>query len=261
MASDTFYQYLPWSWQITPIDPADRDCPSPAHILIVYCATTIATTIAGLILGCQPVARKWSFGKLGKESQQSSSWAWAWLIQLGLHFGSDLVNAYLVVHADGYNTELMPQFWDLALFYTTRPRLAWIILTFLGFRESWRSMAKQTLIVEAVMQIVGCYYFGITAHFAAKNSYYKQWHYEHAAQLMYGGALLTLITTMVAVLALIFTLTWLYRHNERPKYPRHLLNLCVVALPVSLGLVAFLGRWCFLVGFVWLAGDAYCLPI
>ena len=43
----------------------------------------------------------------------------------------------------------------------------------------WTSAAKQTLIVEAIMQVVGWYYLGRTAHFATSHGYYLPYrHYD-----------------------------------------------------------------------------------
>lgn len=183
-----------------------------------------------------------------------------WIVQLGLHFGSDLLNAYLVVKANGYNTVLMPKFWDLALFYTTRPRLAWIVLTALGYWPYWRSLAKQTLIVEGLMQMIGCYYFGRTAQFANKHGFYTHSHYDHYAQLMYAGALLTLITTFFAVIGLLFSLASLSDDEQDPKTDGSCVIFFLAAIVISFGLGAFAGRWCFQISFVALAGDSYCLP-
>jgi hypothetical protein len=261
-------KYLPWPWAVTPLDSSAHTCPSTRSILLTYFGVNCLTALLGISLSHRMVVRKISFGLLGKD--QSTSWKWMWIVQLGLHFGADLIVAYITTHTDGYDQEARPATWDLALFYASRPRMAWIWLSFLGkyqlkalapkrraeptvevertrledtalpttsrprshnslvesidledgvkiemLRQDpkaqeniaadanshtqllptqpvpaaedvedldhikntipvegrWTSAAKQTLITEAIMQVVGSYYLGRTAHFATIHNF------------------------------------------------------------------------------------------
>lgn len=248
--------YIPWSWEITPLDSSAHTCPSAVHINLVYLATTLIITIIGLFIGSSHVARWVSCGLFG--NPDSYSWTWMWIVQFGIHFGADVVVATFTISANGYDQNLMPNIGDLALYYMTRPRLAWIFLTAIGFFSPWRSLAKQTMICEIIMQVLGCYYFGRTAHFAAQNGYYSHLHYDHNAQLMYAGALLTLITTGGSILALISVPFFIESHQEGDKDFLECFVLAAVAFLV--GMAAFVGRWLFTIGYVSLAGDGYCPP-
>lgn len=230
-----------------------------------------------------------------------------WLVQLGLHFGADLVMAYITTHAAGYDQDTRPQTWDLALFYASRPRMAWICLSFIGkyklkienssrtptasaerirsentrlssrsgnrsdkpLVESfdvedggpvegyWTSAAKQTMIVEGIMQIVGTYYLGRTAHFATTHGYYlPNRHYDSNARLMYGGALFTLIFTYISLIGLG---TELYQFITR-KPPSFAAELEVPSVAFAFGYAAYIGSWLFWSGYVKLVGDMYVCP-
>ena len=276
MANAAPATYIPWSWEVTPLNTTSHACPSSSSILGTYAAVNILTAALGLIFSHRFMTKKITFGMFGRAG--STSWKWMWLLQLGLHFGADLIVALLITRTSGYDHANAPRVWDLALFFTTRPRMAWIFLGFLGTtgtggrREAvvapthssqpetpsrtalpaaneegyelthtsarasgslsdlstteadkaqtnlepprskdqacdgpidgyWTSAAKQTLITEAIMQLVGTYYLGRTAHFAASHGYYlpNRLH-NHDARLMYAGALLFLVVAYVTFL-------------------------------------------------------------
>jgi len=186
-----------------------------------------------------------------------------WIVQLGLHFGADLSVAYITSHAAGYDQASRPKTWDLALFFASRPRMAWILLSILGnsaetFKEKgfnnvqetgpidsyWTSAAKQTMIVEAIMQLVGTYYLGRTAHFATSHGYYLlHQHYDSDARLMYGGALFSLICTYLSLFGI-----WMTLYEGVP------LSAFVF------GYTVYIGNWLFWAGYVKLAAELYVVP-
>ena len=176
-----------------------------------------------------------------------------WLAQLALHFGADLVAAQLVINGKGYDRAQMPTVWDLALFYTARPRLAWIILGFLGSFKNWSSATKQTMITETVMQLLGCYYLGRTADFGSKNGLYVHHHYPRGPQVMYGGALFTLIMTAGSIFGLLAALGATLQEKKGMSCSR----VCSLLLMSFFGLLAFVGRLLFLTGYVKVAQDLY----
>ena len=249
--------FLPWTWAITPIDDAIH-CPSTHHIILVYVLATILTTILGLIVGSRHIPYYLTGKRFGRKN--SKSWRYMWALQLTLHLGADFVVAYLLTYnTPGYDQERLPPIAQLALFYTSRPRLAWIALGTFGFwKETWRSIAIQTMITEIIMQLLGCYYLGRTAEFAVSNGYYRRRGYFHWAQLMYGSALATLIMTLLSISGLVAALYALTRGDQAEKGLR---TYCKAALWFSAlalcGSSAFAGRWAFLVGYLEVAKQLY----
>lgn len=257
---------LPWDWQITPADPSVRQCPSTFHIIATYFAATFVTTVLGILLGHQKVVRFMCCGLLGKEN--SKSWVYMWFIQFLLHFGADILNALMAINTKGYNLDKMPSLWELTLFYASRPRLAWMGIAIFGIHPRWSSAAKQTLISEAFMQLIGCYYMGWTADFATKNNLYFNLPVRDSAKTMYIGALTTLTSTIFSMVGLAIAVCMLAREKERTWWGEKLHwwnryrcgSMLGVGLMLVFGFVAFASRWVFLVGFVQLAGDLYCPP-
>jgi hypothetical protein len=224
---------------------------------VTYLAATAITMILGLILGAAPVTRALTFGKLGQKD--SASWKYMWIAQLAFHFGADLIVASFTINAKDYDESRMPAFWDLALFYTSRPRMAWIPLAAFGSWSAWNSVAKATMISEVFMQIAGCYYLGLTANFATNNGFYQHLHYNSSAQMMYFGALFTLILTLGSIIALICSVSVISRSGKGTV--RSCVGICCSwGFVIVFGITAFVGRWIFLIGYVRLAGDLYCPP-
>ena len=256
MGSVSTSKYIPWNWAITPADSQIDHCPSVHHTIIVYLLATILTTFIGLLAGSRTIVRISTCGLLGRKD--SISWAFMWLLQFGFHFGADVIVAYLVTSAEGYQHDRMPKIGDLALFYTSRPRMAWIALGALGATSEWNSAAKQTMIVETVMQLIGCYYLGRTADFAAKNSFYSSHGYSHWAQLMYGSALFILIMTALSIYGLTVSLASLATttDSKEDQTKAYFTKLGGALVMVFCGFFAFAGRWLFLVGYLKLAGEA-----
>lgn len=78
---------------------------------------------------------------------------------------------------------------------------------------------------------------------------------------MYGAALFTLIATAGSGFGLVVTLVTFARRKRDDGKARSLAKqACAVGIMMGCGVLAFLGRWHFLVGFVKLAGDLY-VPI
>jgi hypothetical protein len=294
MASASREIYLPWIWATKPIDPSKHKSPTVLFILLTYLAVNSLTSVLGIMLSHRTVVRKISCGLLGKD--KSNSWKWLWVVQLGLHFGADIIAAYITIHAAGWDQERAPKFWDLALFYASRPRLAWLLLGQLGIYKlqkagrpaahpgkaensvetqetdspdrvvnapteapiegDWTSAAKQTLIAEAIMQVVGTYYLGRTAHYAASHGYYQlHRNYDANAKLMYGGALFTLIITYASLLGIWGSLYQLITRRPFRGDPRQPETFVNAALMFGYG--AYIGSWLFWSGYVKLAGDLY----
>ena len=280
MSSNKNPQYIPWTWKLRPIDTTEQQCPSVHHTVLVYLVATLATTILAVGIGHRKVVHVLTCTRFGRK--HSTSWTYLWILPLCLHLGADFLNAYLATHAPGYNANNQPKVWELALFYSTRPRMAWILLSLLGIQSYWSSAAKQIMIVEIIMQLVGCYYLGSTAHFAARHGYFSSHGYNHWAQLLYGSALATLIFTVASMYGLLTALITLaagerekkeeyemaaligggqvHAKNNNISMRLYLIQGFGALVLVSCGLFAFFGRLMFLVGYLELAGENFCPP-
>jgi hypothetical protein len=228
---------VPWNWtvqaspqaamlstlgiQIT--DPATSSTPylsippwgpgtcasSTSEKLGVFAAVNIVSALLIPILGRRTVVRKLTFGIGGKLG--SSGWPLMGVLSACLHVSSNLVNARIIRSVPGY--EDVP-FAALALLWCTRPRLSWLAV-FLATREAEDGMyfnaAASAITTEAILQVLGAVYFGITANYGRKKRFYYIKHLDPYprgidAHIMYAGALLWLITlffTLVACVACI----------------------------------------------------------
>ena len=150
-SADDPSKYIPWSWAITPLEPNAYPCPSTHRILLTYLAAKLVTSVLGFAFGHRGPLNFLTCCICG--TRNSYSWTYMWILQLTLHFGADLVVAALVINSTSpaYNSALMPQVWDLALFYASRPRMAWMFLGGLGLSNYWSSAAMQTIIAELIM--------------------------------------------------------------------------------------------------------------
>lgn len=242
MASSTGNaRYIPWDWAITPIDPAQHVCPSASRIIWYYAGATFFTTVIALITSTLNFRRFVTRGRFG--DKDSKSWMFKWIFQLSINLGADILVAYLTIHQPDYRSDLMPSVWQLGLFYTSRPRMAWLFIGSLWYLTPWRNAARQTLISEGIMQGLGTYY--IVRALAAPQFFGG----PPSARLMSAGALVTIVFTYLAILGLIIALHAMIKSDEKSP------SLRKVAFGLGLGLLAFAGRWMFHVGYVRLAQD------
>ena len=246
-------QYIPFDWAITPIDAQTAHCPSVHHTVLVYLLVILLTTVLGLVVGSRTLLNKITRGHFGKK--ESKSWMGMWVVQWGFHFGADLGVARLVTTAHGYQRERMPGLLELALFYTSRPRMAWMALGSLGTFTEWNSAAKQTMITEIIMQLMGCYYLGRTTDFAVEHGFYSRHEYNHWAQLMYAGSLFTLIMTLASLFGLCMALTGHLQDPREGKAKAYCARILGALVMIICGLFAFAGRWIFLIGYLKVAKE------
>ena len=243
--------FVPWSWEVTPYNTTPNACPSVGHILRVYGLATFVTTAAGLVTGNRYFTKLFTCGKFGKK--ETKSWTFMWVPQWCCFFGGDLIVAYLTINAPDYNTYRMPDLADLALFYTSRPRMAFIFLGVFGLHSAYDTAAKQIMISESIMQILGTVYMGKTAHFAATHGYYEIGAADPTyARLMYAGALLTLITTVASIAGLAAVVVIYADKDLKEEW----YGKALVLIALGFGFGAFIGRWIFLIGYLKLAEDA-----
>lgn len=97
---------------------------------------------------------------------------------LGMNLGSSALIVYLYQTTSGFGKHFTIH--DLTLFYTTRPRLSWLML--LIFMEidtvrqngkNYIKSAKAAMAADMIVQIITRYHMRKIADLAAKNGYYS----------------------------------------------------------------------------------------
>lgn len=245
--------YIPWSWRVkSRTFPSLDYCPPAASILGNFAIINVLVSLVSLFLGNSKIVKLITCGCIdGDEDDDKKSlwWLFMFLFPFGLNLGSNALVAhrYRTVHGfDDFHT------WDLTLFYTTRPRLAWVALViFMNIdtnksKNSTKYMksAKAAVLAEIVLQIMSSYYMGWTASFATKHGYY---HHPTAApenaNIMYAGALLSLISLFSTLICLVAIL--IQAGSFESSFTPILMVSCT----------SWLGSWLFWIGFVSLEGD------
>ena len=254
-------QYIPWSWYVRPIAAdTSKVCPSVGTTLAKYSIVNVLVTCLSLIVGYSSFVKSVTCQYCGKAN--AIGWMFTWIISVLLHLGANAVLGAIYLREPGYGPTF--RIHDLMLFYTTRPRLAWLILTMcmrIGASKSssdrgwYENTAKQLAIAEVVLNLIACYYVGITAHFGATHGFYQignlQGPYRVSAQIFYAGALLFLIGCFGSIVS---TLTMVWAMHSSERHVRVFMFLCIA------GTSTWLSSWLFWSGYVRLAGDLYCPP-
>lgn len=123
---------IPWTWRITPLNAEEHICPNTSTILWAFAAVNGITSLLSLLVGHRLVVEWLTCRLFGKDG--SRSWKYLWPFSVVLHLGANAFVALLTVHAFGYRQDVRPKVWDLMLFFVTRPRIGWIVISFFG---SW----------------------------------------------------------------------------------------------------------------------------
>lgn len=258
---------LPWSWAITPLDLSHHHCPGSSQILASFAIVNACVSVIAPLLGHRKVVSYLTCGYLGKPHSQS--WKYLWIFQVILQLGANALCALMVINSPGYITDKMPAIWDLMLFYTTRPRIAWMVLGALkGIGRSksdptagyWESVGRSSLLSEIVLECIGAYYMGRTAHWAHLKRYYLLHHldgYVHRKSIlqMIIGALVYLVH-LVGKIAILWSNSIADINVNRREagfsaFLRFLAEMFGLAWLTS---VNFASSWVFMAGFIQLAG-------
>lgn len=257
---------IPWSWAITPLDLSHHECPQSSWILGSFAIINCCVAAIAPLLGHRKVVSFLTRGRLGKSHSQL--WKVLWVPQVLLQLGANALCALMVVRSPGYDTQKMPAVWDLMLFYTTRPRVAWLVLGALksvGQSKSdptagdWDSVARSSLLSEIVLECMGAYYMGRTANWARLNHYYilhRLDGYVHRKSIleMIIGALVYLVNLAGKIFILWSISTADITLNRERGFAAVLRFLRQMWLLVCLTSVNFASSWVFMAGYVKLAG-------
>lgn len=119
---------LPFPFSITADDPST--CPSSSAILGTFAAVNVVMSILSLVTGHRLVNKVLSCGMLGGK-EYSGAWKYVWILPFGLQLGANAVVGVLISRAPGYTVTNL-NVGDLVLLYSARPRLSWIVLTFVS---------------------------------------------------------------------------------------------------------------------------------
>lgn len=257
---------IPWSWAITPLDLSHHHCPQSPHILGSFAIVNVCVSAIAPLLGHRKVVSYLTCGVLGKPHSQS--WKYLWILQVILQLGANALCALMVIQSPGYNTYRMPAVWDLMLFYTTRPRVAWLVLgalTGVGRSKAdptagyWESVGRSSLLSEIVLECIGAYYMGRTAHWAHLKRYYilhRLDGYVHRKSIlqMIIGALVYLVLLAGNILILWSSSVAEISENREAGFSAFLTFLAEMFLLAWWTSLSFASSWVFMAGYVQLAG-------
>ena len=241
---------IPWEWYVKP-DIPNYVCPSVASTLGTFAVVNVLVSIFNLVFGHKKVINFLTCGFLGRPFSENHWW-FMFLLPLGLNLGANALIAFLYLSTPGYEQGF--SIGELTLFYTTRPRLGWLVLSlfmYLGDGDDsgpYEDSAKGAVFAEVFLLLVSTYYTGMTAHFATSRGYYITGRLEgpdaHDARIMYSGALMSLVLLLFAILYLVFLLL------PRSVHERQLGTFIWGVMTTS-----WLASWLFWAGYVRLAGD------
>ena len=230
-------------------DLPNQPCPSQQSTLATFAIVNAVVSLLSLIFGNRYFVDLVTPRCMRTESQHM--WMITWTIPLAIQLAANAFIAFLYKDSPGYDQGFSLH--DLTLFFITRPRLGWFVLAILmplgravDKHGMYESAAKGAIVAEIFLLLIGSYYMGITAHFAATNGYYVgalQGPYAEHAHMMYSGALLFLISLAFALISALLLLP--------SAVPQVLKYVLVFIVAIS----SLLGSWLFWAGYVLLAGD------
>lgn len=236
---------MPWTWRVAPdsSNQPESFCPSTTQILGTFFAVNVFVSLFSLVVGNQSVLSFITCQFCG-ENDGRVTWFYMFIFPLGVNLGSSALIAYLYKTTPGFGDHFT--IGELTLFYTTRPRLSWLVLVIFMEVDSFRikganyiKSAKSAVAAEMFLQVISSYYTGKTVHLAAQNNYYS--HPGSApsdARAMYAGALLSLVSLFFTLLSLIYILFADMKFDT-------------IFFPILLiGCTSWLGSWLFWGGFV-----------
>src|SRR5689334_20097094 len=133
-----------------------------------------------------------------------------WIVTLGLQLGANAIIATLINHTAGFDDDFTIA--KMVLFYTARPRLAWIFLSVLSLDsvslqdstgQPCCSSAMSTMSAEIVLGLITLSSYVRVAHLGSSRGYYHIGaHIPSHAKLMYAGALLYTVCYLLSVPAI-----------------------------------------------------------
>jgi hypothetical protein len=133
--------FIPWSWVIKP-DGGQVSCPSASATLGTFAVVNAVVTVLSLFMGNRLLLHYLSGGKLGKP--ESHSWRYMWLVTFGLQLAANAIVARIYTRS---GNEDSPRIWQLVLFFTTRPRLGWLVMNLVS------PFYEQVLIITTITTI------------------------------------------------------------------------------------------------------------
>lgn len=191
-ADESQAAFIPWSWYLKPDNP-QHICPSPTSILGTFGAVNAIVALLNLVFGHRVVINFITCGYFGKP--RGSTWWFMFMVPLGIQLSANAFIAYLYKTTPGYKLEFTVL--DLMLFYTTRPRLGWIVLAIampLGKSKKEKLRSKSSRYnrtgTEEEVELVGHAYAytpgSATAYRAARTEMHGQYPRSYNRKDNYG---------------------------------------------------------------------------
>ncbi|KAF1990684.1 hypothetical protein K402DRAFT_417453 [Aulographum hederae CBS 113979] len=144
--SPTIRKLLPWGWTIAPLESNNATCPTVPEVLGTFAVVNAVVSVFALIFGHRKVIKFITCKHWGDKG--SKAWVWTWIFPLGLQLAANAIIALIIKKTPGYTSDF--HVWELMLFLVARPRLSWIVLTFVGtmkFRSKEQRQAAEYRLV------------------------------------------------------------------------------------------------------------------
>jgi hypothetical protein len=138
--------FIPWSWVVKP-DAGQVACPAASATLGTFAAVNGVVAALNLVIGNRVVLYSLSCGMLGKPG--SHSWRYMWLVTFGIQLAANALVAWLYRITPGYNDSAST--WQLVLFFTTRPRLGWLVMN--AMFQITRDADEQVPVISTITTI------------------------------------------------------------------------------------------------------------
>ena len=112
-----------FNFQVAPAHSEPGTCPAPEAILLNFLFVNLVVAVLGIILGHSNVMNFISCGMLGQRN--SKLWTVMWIPVAGLQILANILVAVSIKRVPGYDAGFTVM--QLAVFYTVRPRIGWIL--------------------------------------------------------------------------------------------------------------------------------------
>ncbi|KAH0547871.1 hypothetical protein GP486_008388 [Trichoglossum hirsutum] len=218
LGEDAYAALFPWKWQLQyqpnvtiGANASSYACPSIQKKLASFAIINIVVFIFAASLGRRTWIKKYTGGRCGKRDHHDAFILTAFLSVI-LNLTANLINAAIIRRNPGFRHINIG---SLFLLWASRPRLAWfaaLLVNVQSEKQMYWNLGASAILAEVILQAVGSVYIGITGNWARRYHFYLVNHLSnvpHAndALIMYGGALLWLVSIGGAVISAILSYT------------------------------------------------------
>ncbi|KAI9760495.1 MAG: hypothetical protein M1840_002405 [Geoglossum simile] len=218
LGDDAYDALFPWQWQVNHQQNATvganatiYSCPSIQAKLGSFAAINIVVFAVAAIVGRRTVVKRITFGHWGKRGDHSAV-VFTAILSVVLNLVANLINAAIIRRNAGFQHVNIG---NLLLLWASRPRLAWgagLLVKFERGKDMYTSLGASAILAEVILQVIGSVYIGITGNWARRYHFYLAHRLDNVphgqdALVMYGGALLWLVSIGLAAIMAFLTYT------------------------------------------------------